>query len=57
MTHEKSVEAADRRFARLEEQFAKPMPNLQKLTLNKRIGEMVGGIANNQGQVAEEFLS
>ncbi|MEZ5671662.1 MAG: ABC transporter C-terminal domain-containing protein [Thiotrichaceae bacterium] len=82
VTHEKSVEAADRRFARLEEQFAKTDAQLAKTDAQlaetdaylkerfaktdaqlaetdaqlKRIGEMVGGIANNQGQVAEEFF-
>jgi Holliday junction resolvase-like predicted endonuclease len=57
VAHEKSVAEADRRFARLEEQVAKTDAQLAKTDAQlKKLSEMIGGIVNNQGQVAEEFF-
>jgi hypothetical protein len=47
---DRRAQDADRRLAKLDEQFAKTDKHL------KKVSEMVGGMSNNQGQIAEEFF-
>ena len=51
------VREADKRHAEVEKQIAKTDAQLEKTSRKlDRLGELVGNISNNQGDIAEEFF-